>query len=305
MSFFDQTPPPPDGTDGENCYSEKSYHVRRTAANIRMGTENTGGSLPSSMRHRRILDVARQNPDASVDDLASMVPSATPDLVEHVFEEYGDPAAEAAPSDASTDEETDTADGGSDETDDGATETVDDSTTGESTTDTVSDGYPEPSDLSEKQREVLAVVAAEPTATQEEIGERVGVSRATVNKRVNGIEGFEWSERESFVDAVFDDPPAPSVTTDGGSATETPATDTRETAPPEAGADEQTPVRADIEDTLGALQKRVAALEAARDDGEASAFDDPDLVHKVVHACMDAETISEDEELRILQALLE
>ncbi|WP_424016454.1 winged helix-turn-helix transcriptional regulator [Halorientalis pallida] len=264
-----------------------------------MGTEDTGGSLPSSMRHRRILDVARQNPEASVDDLASMVPSATPDLVEHVFEEHGDPAADTDPSDASTGEETGTADDTDSSDDHETTDAAD-----EPSAETASDGYPEPSDLSEKQRAVLAVVAAEPTATQQEIGERVGVSRATVNKRVNGIEGFEWSERESFVDAVFDDPPAPGVTTDGGSATETPATDTGEPTPPEAADDD--PPRAEIETALDDLRKRIAALEAARDDGgEAAAFDDPDLVHKVVHACLNAETISEDEELRILKALLE
>jgi hypothetical protein len=127
-----------------------------------------------------------------------------------------------------------------------------------------------------------------------------------VNKRVNGIEGFEWSNRESFVDAVFDEPPSPGVTTDGGPAAGTHATDTRETPPPEAEADDPRPATTELETTLDDLQKRVAALEAAQSDGgEGSVFDDPDLVHKVVHACMDAETISEDEELRILQALLE
>ncbi|RXK47048.1 winged helix-turn-helix domain-containing protein [Halorientalis pallida] len=260
------------------------------------------------MRHRRILDVARQNPDASVDDLASMVPSATPDLVEHVFEEHGDPAAEEESPDASTPPAADSSEGGdaadggpTDAAGDGTAETVD-----AGAADSESDCYPEPGALSEKQRDVLAIVAAEPTATQQEIGERVGVSRATVNKRVNGIEGFEWSERESFVDAVFDEPPAPGVTTDGGSTAEPPSTDTDEAAPTGVDGDDPRSATAEVGTALADLEGRVAALEAARDGGsEGSAFDDPDLVHKVVHACMDAETISEAEELRILRALLE
>ena len=250
------------------------------------------------MRHKRILDVARQNPDASVDDLASMVPSATPDLVEHVFEEHGDPAADADGSDVSAADGTDDSDG----TDDGGTPAAAD----DSPTDTASGGDPEPSDLSAKQRDVLAMVAADPTATQQEIGERVGVSRATVNKRVNAIEGFEWSDRESFVDAVFDEPPSPSVTTDGGSTAETPPDDTSETTPSEVEDDDPSPAAAEIATALEALTERVTALEAAREEGTAEAvFDDPELVHKVVHACMDTETISEDEELRILKALLD
>lgn len=49
-------------------------------------------TLPKSMRHKRILDVAADNPDASVAELAEKVPSATTVLVENVLEEYGDPA---------------------------------------------------------------------------------------------------------------------------------------------------------------------------------------------------------------------
>lgn len=46
------------------------------------------------MRYKQILGAAADNPDASVEELGSMVPSATADFVERVLEEHGDPAAE-------------------------------------------------------------------------------------------------------------------------------------------------------------------------------------------------------------------
>jgi len=61
------------------------------------------------------------------------------------------------------------------------------------------------------------------------------------------------------------------------------------------------------ETTPGEFGRRVAALEDRLDsDGTVSspAFEDPKLLHKVVHACLRAETISEEEELLILQAVL-
>src|SRR6056297_20464 len=61
-----------------------------------MSETKDGPSLPKSMRHKQILDAAADEPDASISDLARAVPSATPDLVERVLEEHGDPAADAA-----------------------------------------------------------------------------------------------------------------------------------------------------------------------------------------------------------------
>jgi hypothetical protein len=64
----------------------------------------------------------------------------------------------------------------------------------------------------------------------------------------------------------------------------------------------------DIETELMRLEERIAELEATLTDetDETAAFSDPELVHKVViHACMESDSISEAEELRILQSLLE
>lgn len=58
----------------------------------RSGNEQSGRTLPQSMRHQRILDIAAKQPQASMESIGEEVPSATVELVEHVLEEYGDPA---------------------------------------------------------------------------------------------------------------------------------------------------------------------------------------------------------------------
>ena len=57
---------------------------------------------------------------------------------------------------------------------------------------------------------------------------------------------------------------------------------------------------------VGDLTERIAALEGRieeRSPAEGS-FSDPDLVSKMVHACMESERVSEEEELRILRRVL-
>ena len=316
-------------------------------------------SLPKSMRHRRILDIAAENPDAPIEEIASMVPSATPDLVERVLDEHGDPGIDGPPADtapaetgtdrtdrdaaptentaADSDDPAVDSDEDSDGTDADGQDTPDegsgDATAGES--DTPDEGsnsteeHPAPEDLTAKQREVLGAVAERPDATQREIGNQLDVSSATVSNRVNSIDGFDWREREAFVAAVFgaDDTDGQEqaggtdVTTDGGPSGE--GLTSSEAAPT---GDE--PADAGLDDAIGRLDDRISDLETVADDlAELEAFDErvaefeaaletatrsdeavqlePELLHKVVHACMRADSISEEEELRILRALLE
>ncbi|SDJ94935.1 Winged helix-turn-helix DNA-binding [Halovenus aranensis] len=314
-----------------------------------MSTDDEDSPYPRSVRHKQILDKAAAHPDASMDEFASMVPSATTELVERTLDEYGDPAT-AGESDASDGgDEQGVASGEATETEptdgDGTemTETADDSTEAPATpesgepgdvdggedsavassvdpardgdehtesageTDAASgdsdsthagddeDTVPRADEFSPKQREVLDVIAANPTATQREIGEALGVSSATVNNRVNSIDGFEWADRASFVDEVFElDATLESETTAGNPV-----------APGEVES-----ALADIESHLTALDERIERLEAGLDQDEgpsesvASGLDDPELVHKVVHACLESERITEDEELRLLQQIL-
>lgn len=217
-------------------------------------------TLPKSMRHKQILDVAAANPDASLSEVADEVQSATPDLVERVLDEHGDPA------DVDTDGEDVTT----------TMQTDDYSGQGEEPTQ-----YPAPDELTDKQHETLGAIARRPEAPQRELAEALDVTAATVSNRVNSIDGFEWENRVAFVEEVFDtDATSPEMTETNGT---------------------------ELEDAIEELTDRVAALERRIDENlaEGSPFEGTELTHKVVHACMNAETISEDEELRILQALLE
>lgn len=92
-------------------------------------------AVPRAVIHKRILDVAADRPDAPLEELAGEIPSATPELVERVLDEYGDPADDPG----------------------ALTDTADSSTTQEP---------PDPTleDLSETQRETLRAIDDHPTA---------------------------------------------------------------------------------------------------------------------------------------------
>lgn len=266
--------------------------------------------MPQSMRHKQILDVAADNPDASMSELASMVPSATPELVERVLEEYGDPASadddtaetETAATTEEQDESSESEDQRDHETMDptetseepGSTseETVEtaDELTKESTTsdeqaeEDTEQRYPSPEELTEKQRTTLRAVTHSPDVTQRELAEELDVSRATISNRLNDIDGFDWADRETFVSTVFGDIPD---NTEDTMATE---------------QDERQNAMEEFDERIAAIETKLASIE----ETESSAvFDDPELAHKVVHACMQADTISEDEELRILKSIIE
>jgi hypothetical protein len=161
------------------------------------------------------------------------------------------------------------------------------------------DLVPTTNDLTAKQREVLAAVGAHPDATQREIGRLLGVSSATVRNWANSVSGCDWNERASFVDAVFEGSP-PTPASDGGTSEGEPSTDDR--AATARGSDSER-VPDDVRTAVERLEARIDELES--DSGSADcALGDPELVHKVVHACMESDAITEEEELRILRDLL-
>lgn len=213
--------------------------------------------MPRSIRQKQILDTAAEHPDASIDTIASEIPSATADLVEEVLEEYGDPAEEQS------------------------AETAD----GEDTSTPTKNVTP---DLSSKQRSVLRAIVEHPDATQRELADALGISAATVNNRVNSITGFTWDDRLGFASTVFDSESQP-VAED----------------PPSPGASDTE--RASRVDRLA---DRVAAVELEVDrladvNGSRSVSADPGLTHKVLHACLTSDAITEEEELQILKSLLD
>jgi len=314
------------------------------------GTASTGvssGTKPRALIHRKILDIAAANPDASMEAIADEVSGASITFVERVLEEYGDPAEERPEEQhASGKSSTDTAEAAAETADHGpettaSPQSVDSGAGGDATDErqreTASDGgrqnhaaddgpavdtasdvdnsgerrvpdgdstttadergdselsdaataddagtVPDTSELSEKQRETLVAVAERPAATQAEIAEELGVSRATISKRLGSVDGFEWPDRATFVDELFE--------YRGGNTAE------QAVAEPVDGSDR-----------IAALESQVEALEVRLDEAasEQTFEPDPELVHKVVHACMDADYISQEEELEVLRDIFQ
>jgi DNA-binding CsgD family transcriptional regulator len=182
--------------------SRQNYTTCQSYIDIRLNMNKGNDSEIISIRHKQILDAAADHPDASLDELASMVTSATEELVQRVLDEHGDPAANTesdgtednAPSAEATGKETPTTEEASGDT----------AATADATHSTES---PALTDLTIKQRTVLEYVAMDPSATQREIGEQLGVTAATVGNRVNDIKGFSWDDRQSFIEQVFDAAP--------------------------------------------------------------------------------------------------
>ena len=334
---------------------------------------------PRAIVHKRILDIARGNPESSLEELAAEVPAATPDLVDRVLAEYGDPAAPA--------------------TDDTPLETqamsqngTNDATAEERDGNAKNGGEPSPPEatqLTQKQRETLAAVRDRPTASQAEIADDLGVTSATVSRRLNDVQGFDWTERAGFAErhlgptesdpvpsegddqdaiaseeddqdgiaserddqdgiASEDDDqdegdqgqtgtsPIPTETDsgesaasdDGGNSTDSAdlqahedsledptgnrdaagPNDPREVADSSSETDTASPGEdaqadqslAELESRIGAIEERLAGLP----DSDGADDLDPELVHKVAHACLESDAVSRDEELTVLKHLM-
>lgn len=132
-----------------------------------MSKATTNQATPRAVIHKQILDIAETQPDSSVEEIASEIPSATVNLVEKVFDEYGDPADS------------------------------------ESIKSHGEDQFPELDNLTERQLEILQKIRENPHETQQELAEKLKISAPTVSKHVNNIEGFEWSRRYDFAKHIL------------------------------------------------------------------------------------------------------
>jgi len=349
---------------------------------------------PRSIREIRILNTAEQNPEATLEEIAEQIPTVTTDHVERVFEQYGDPAADGDnaddPSKTQSNDDTNpnpdsdpVSDSNSDpdtqvdepaETDtpelqmidhnfeDDSSESMDRSQEtaivngNDPDVETSENPLPDRDDLTQKELETLRAICYEPDATQKQIANMLSISRATVSNRTSAIAGFEWADREEFVDEFFDEkitisePPGPNnvdnsdtannpheqknrVVTDNSSedSEEIPQSDDELDAasnngyidgastgsqPSDASTNSSSsgsqPVSTaggeQVADTLEELSERLTTIEKQIQRSESTAgetvFEDAEVVHKVVAACMDAEKISEDEELQIIKELM-
>lgn len=278
-----------------------------------MGDETANNTNPRSMRQKRILDAAESHSEASIEELASLVPSATPTQIELILEEYGDPAAEipdsdhpdeAEPSDATTvvtEEQSENT---------GETHAARDADPEESKSEKHPQTAPEAlgsiTDLSCAQREVLREVADDPTATQDTIGDRLGISGSTVSNRVKDIPGFDWRNRESFITDIMTDSGSTAVVSDGGVAQDVTPTESEE--PTDSANEDMAGAISEIQSSLDQIETTLDSITDTSSGNSQSndpgILQDPELVHRVVHACIESDAISEAEELEILRAVL-
>lgn len=260
---------------------------------------------PRAVIHKRILDVAGSKPEATIEGIADEISAATPDLVERVLSEYGDPGEQPQEGAAMTQTGEVPDQSGDDPT---PTSSNQDESTGEQTeAQPTTDQQVSPEDvtpeLTAKQRETARLVHERPDASQGEIADTLGVTRATVSRRLNDIPGFEWTNRRAFTEELFDAPTGTASDVDeaddasddsqsGGAGDESQADQPEDTA------------LSQFDDRLEALEARVAAAESEQSEGGGQATLPPDLAHKVVHAAMESDRVSEEEELELLKALL-
>lgn len=140
---------------------------------------------------------------------------------------------------------------------------------------------PDIENLSEQQVETLTTIHDNPTAPQEDIAHLLDVSGATVSQRVNSIPGFKWKNRQNISEAILSN----------GMKPEQEVMDSQESTDPT----EQ-------------LTQRISAIEQQVEEisnKHQYEFKDIELSHKVIHACMKSDSITEDEEIRVLKIILQ
>ena len=179
---------------------------------------------------------------------------------------------------------------------------------------------PNISELTEKQRETLESIQEKPTATQAELAEELGIASATINQRVNSIDGFDWSDRHTFIETLF---------SNGETTTSEPQETTVEDVSnsPTSATTETTMVNSNMKDERNSIDgvnpdssteqyenisgridelcSQIETLEQQIETKSSSTgFSDPELAHKVVHACMKSDNITDEEEIQILKNIL-
>jgi transcriptional regulator with XRE-family HTH domain len=291
--------------------------------------------------HKRILDAAESDPSASMADIASGIGGASTELVEKVLDQYGDPATEeqSDEDDASErEEQEEAAQSGGEKMDTGEDLNGTSASTGDGPEieEKVRSGDEEadananrPSvedyeGLTEGQVRALRLVERNPDAPQSDIAAEFDVTRATISRWLSDIPGFEWSRRAELATRILDDgiPEADERTVSEESGSEEPGAEESGAGDREPDPGRESDRRDELDRRLGAIERRLERLENGS-DAEADATTetdtgagtdagagvgvgglDPDLAHRVVHACLHSDRISEEEELRILKELL-
>jgi transcriptional regulator with XRE-family HTH domain len=274
-------------------------------------TTSTRKPVPRAVIHKQILDAAANSPDASVASLADDVAGASVGLVERVLEKYGDPIA----SEEENEDENSSSEHMSDES------------------------INEPDELSDKQRIVLDAICERPDATQAELAEQIGVSASTINRRLNKIDEFDWENRVELareLQATAADGPDTTIASGGGAGikdavskgnvTGVNSPDNSSNSDSEVaeikitsdggseanGADvtsNSASEAANLKMEATSIIRRLDRIENQLDDSADThnsdiIFEDTRLAAKVIQACTDSDSITDQEEVEIIQTLL-
>jgi hypothetical protein len=307
-----------------------------------MSKSSESRAIPSAIIHKKILDAAADNPDASMEALASEVPSATTDLIERVLEEYGDPGADesdtsepsisgaagprnmdgpsaktsinqAASTGSSTISKKSSRTGDKEvnseqqmtesDTDDSTIsndvvksnlenqssneeKSISSETDGDS--ESIGKAHPEVDELSTKQKKVLEAIYNNPGSSQRELADILDVSGSTISNRANSIQGFSWENRDEFAKSVFEG-----------------HTDTLE-----QNDDTMATQNTNLQKEVSELGERIDSLEqkfeaATQVNQSELDLDDSELLHKIIHACLNSDSITKEEELKLLETIIQ
>ncbi|PSQ10711.1 hypothetical protein BRC93_08415 [Halobacteriales archaeon QS_5_70_15] len=171
-------------------------------------------------------------------------------------------------------------------------------------------------DLSDGQLRALRLIERNPEAPQSEIAAEFDVTRATVSRWLNDIPGFEWSRRGGIATRILNgdangEASDPTVL-DGSRGDEADAEgrDAGRSEGPEPSAGRASDRLEELDRRLERIEGRLDRLEtegrtepsAGTEPGAGGV--PPELAHRVVHACMNSDRISEAEELRLLRELM-
>ena len=295
--------------------------------------------VPRAVVHKKILDSAEANPNGSITELAETVIGASPDLVERVLDEYGDPATEQERSDEiahetnadsaesatepmgddativttkvaqtevpdtePTSPDTTDADTEAAQTEVPATELTDDDATTEVAQMEVSDTEPTDKDTTDANAEVARNEEPdkeEITEDQRAILRRIQEHPTKTQREI--ASGFEVST--STINKRLNSIPG----FDWGRRTELAAAMLDNN---HSSQDEQIPDHAtlsELTEQVQTLTEQVEALQNDRDsecDSDQSPFGDPDLACKIARECIRSEDITAEEEHQILKGLI-
>lgn len=192
--------------------------------------------------------------------LADDVPGASIGLIEKVLDQYCDPGEKQAFQEATEEQLT----------------TKSDLSIDDASEEPPNDAPPTPEALSGKQIETLWEIHNQPTSTQSEIGDVLGLAQPTINNRLISSPDFSWENRKAFAERFFGTP-------------------SREEARKEGGGHSSVV----SEDSLLLPKQQFEAMESKEEPPVLT----PDLLRKVGHACIQSDAFSEREEVELIRVL--